>query len=542
MEPYKVLLVDDEEEVCQAMIKKLDWEAMGFSVVGYAGNGEEALEMAEKLIPDVVMTDIKMPYMDGLTLCRKLKERFGGIKVIIFSGFDEFEYAKEAVKLEAEEYILKPINSIELREVFTKVKKTIDKELDEKQNVEKLRAYYNNSLPIMQEHFLISLLEGRIRENQIKAYLTDYQMDDWSRYPYFAVSVIHPELMAETVTKQQEVTDSLALYTLSLRHMVEESLQAYFGFRSLNYLGNIIVILNFERTKQLKTYSRIMERTGNMAKRILHLDITVGVGQMCSTLTQLSQSYEGAKEALLYKVIYSDNPVINIAEIEPSASHTVYTYYDEEIMHMIRDIKLGQDEDLVADVENCISQLKSGKVSMSQLRIIAMSFYIELSKVGVSYEMEAEDIFGSGDVYHRIRDFYSLETFGEWMLSAGRKIRTHIQTKRVNSTKMLIEKAIMFINENYHEKELSIEKICSYLNVSSAYFSTIFKKDTQKTFVQYLTDLRMEKAIELLKTTEDKTYIIAEKVGYPDPNYFSYVFKKQYGIAPSKYRRNDEQA
>ena len=109
MSLYSVLLVDDEEEVFQVIMKKLDWEGMGFRIAGYARNGVEALEMAEELSVDVVMTDIKMPYMDGLTLCRKLKEQYQKIKVIIFSGFDEFEYAREAIKIEAEEYILKPI-------------------------------------------------------------------------------------------------------------------------------------------------------------------------------------------------------------------------------------------------------------------------------------------------------------------------------------------------------------------------------------------------------------------------------------------------
>ena len=116
MNQYTVLLVDDEEEVFQVIMKKLNWESMGFSIAGYARNGVEALEMAEELQPDVVMTDIKMPYMDGLTLCKKLKELYQKVKVIIFSGFDEFEYAKEAIKIEAEEYILKPINSNELRD------------------------------------------------------------------------------------------------------------------------------------------------------------------------------------------------------------------------------------------------------------------------------------------------------------------------------------------------------------------------------------------------------------------------------------------
>lgn len=174
MSQYSILLVDDEEEVFSVIMKKLDWENMGFRIAGYARNGVEALELAEELLPDIVMTDIKMPYMDGLTLSRKLKELYQNIKIIIFSGFDEFEYAKEAIKIEAEEYILKPINANELREVFTRIGANLDRELDEKRNIEKLRQYYMESLPVLQENFYAALIEGRIPEQDIGKFLSSY--------------------------------------------------------------------------------------------------------------------------------------------------------------------------------------------------------------------------------------------------------------------------------------------------------------------------------------------------------------------------------
>ena len=189
MNLYSVLLVDDEEEVYSVIMKKLDWEAMGFRIAGYARNGVEALEMAEEIQPDVVMTDIKMPYMDGLTLSKKLKELYQKIKIIIFSGFDEFEYAKEAIKIEAEEYILKPINSNELREVFERIRTNLDRELDEKRNIEKLRAYYMESLPVLQENFYTSLIEGRIPASEIEKYLKQYQIP-WSG-PYYVATILH---------------------------------------------------------------------------------------------------------------------------------------------------------------------------------------------------------------------------------------------------------------------------------------------------------------------------------------------------------------
>ena len=142
MSKYTVLMVDDEENVIRAMQKKIDWESIGFRIMGYAHNGIEALDLAEQEAPDVVLTDIKMPYMDGLELAHNLKIMYPTVRILIFSGFDEFEYAKEAIRLEVEEYILKPVDADELRRIFMRIKESLDQEMDEKRNVQKLRDYY----------------------------------------------------------------------------------------------------------------------------------------------------------------------------------------------------------------------------------------------------------------------------------------------------------------------------------------------------------------------------------------------------------------
>ena len=156
MEKYSVLLVDDEEDVIQIIMKKMDWESMGFQIVGYAHNGVEALEMAEELQPDVVMTDIKMPYMDGLELARRLNKDYPNIYILLCTGFDEFEYAQEAVHLEIKEYMLKPINASELSTGLTKLKDTLDREREEKLNVRKLEDYFKEVLPALRSNLFVS--------------------------------------------------------------------------------------------------------------------------------------------------------------------------------------------------------------------------------------------------------------------------------------------------------------------------------------------------------------------------------------------------
>jgi two-component system response regulator YesN len=280
MNQYTVLLVDDEEEVFQVIMKKLDWESMGFSIAGYARNGVEALEMAEELQPDVVMTDIKMPYMDGLTLCKKLKELYQKVKVIIFSGFDEFEYAKEAIKIEAEEYILKPINSNELREVFERIKVNLDKELDEKRNIDKLREYYMESLPVLQENFYTSLIEGRIPESQIEKYVQNYQINLTG--PYYVVTVLHI-----STTNPENVPIDPFLLTVSVKKLAEEQLTEKWDCRTVTYLGDILVIAQLSDVDSVTHFTDDMDRFCKMAKRVCKATVTAGIGHVCNQLSQL---------------------------------------------------------------------------------------------------------------------------------------------------------------------------------------------------------------------------------------------------------------
>ena len=176
MDTYTVLLADDEEEVIKAIRRQINWEGLGFSVIGFANNGVKALEMVEEFQPDVVLTDIKMPYMDGMELAKRIKAEFTTTKILFLTGFDEFEYAKEAVHLEVEEYILKPVNSTELINVFTQLKIKLDQEISEKRNAAVLQKYYMDSLPFLQANFYSTLIEGRLREEEIPRYLSNYQI------------------------------------------------------------------------------------------------------------------------------------------------------------------------------------------------------------------------------------------------------------------------------------------------------------------------------------------------------------------------------
>lgn len=532
MELYNILLVDDETDVLEAMKKKIDWEALGFCLAGTAENGQEALEMAEQLHVDVVMTDIKMPYMDGLTLCKKLKENYRNIKVVIYSGFDDFEFAREAVHLEAEEYLLKPISSKDMENVFGKIKKKLDEEFNQHRNVNKLYEYYRKSLPAMQEQFVMGVLEGKITGERLKNMMEMYELD--LNAPYYVVV----NLYAEAAVKEQS-EKTAQLLNFSLRDMAEEYLKEKMSFYCINYLDEVIFIFMLQEDKEIENVLYHVDQICKMGSRVLDVQVTGAVGQPCNSLDTLLSSYQEAKTAMEYRTILGGSQVLYIKDIEPNPQDSV-AFMEYDFQNLVRAVKIGDRKETDEAIQSFMDSLRNGCITPNQYQLICMELSTELMKIGRSYKLRTKQIFGAGEhiPWQELYKHLSVDELESWLREICNNLRHTLRHERSDSTIRLTEQAKAYIGEHYKENDLSVETLCHQLNVSAAYFSTIFKKEVGLSFVAYLTKIRLEHAVELLRTTEDKTYVIAEAVGYTEPNYFSYVFKKQYGISPSKYRAN----
>lgn len=542
MDLYRIILVDDEEEVRKSIIHKINWNEVGFQVVGDAENGEDALEKIELLEPDVVLTDIRMPYMDGLTLSEKIRQKYPSMKIVIFSGYDDFEYAKLAIKLKVTEYILKPVNVEELTAILKRIKGTLDEEIEQKRNVTLLRENYIRSLPILKEQFLKDLISHTMEPELVSKRMNEFGIDLEGAKKWISIAV---DLELDNVRGDGELPlhEEKELIPLSVTQIIEANLSAYYRHVIFTVSGaDRIALAGIIAVDENHTKTNLIDILGDICKdirKVLKVPVTIGIGHSTQELNEISVSFQSAVDALGYKGIVGGGSTIYITDVEPvSGGKLVFDKKEES--DLIAAIKFGPEETIEAAVHGIMEKMNRAKVHTRQYQAYMLSISNCVIQLIQQYDLDMAQIFdgvqGNSDPFAAIPQLLKQESFDQWLLPIAMKLHTALDEGRDNATKEIIERAKQYIQENYQDSALSVEQICRYLHMSPAYFSTMFKKMTGQTYVNYLTEIRLNKAVELLNMTDDKTYVIASKVGYQEQNYFSYVFKKKFGVSPTKFR------
>ncbi|MFD2368548.1 response regulator [Brevibacillus sp. GCM10020057] len=529
---YKLILVDDEEDVREGVSQEIDWHAYGFEVLAKAENGKEALDLVERLRPDVVVTDIRMPFMDGLQLAEAVRSQFPATRIIILTGFDEFEYAQKAVKLYIDEYVLKPFSAVELIDALVKVKKRMDEEAAHRENNQLLRERYRNSLPVLREVFLSSLLTRQLTREAI-----------WAKAAEYGVALEGSEFLVAVISLDLKKKEQAEILLFAVKNIAEEQLQlgAYAG---LVFLHNDLVVLLLrkeagEQARLEHIMQGLAEEIRRTVEKYLSVTVTVGVGTVVPDVTQLSYSYEDAGLALDYRGILGNNRLIFIDDVESQPRASVR--FDERKEHdLVRCIKMGTVTELHEVVDELFADVIEGKVSIHDYRIYLLEIMTTILKTAQRAELDMDRLIGGQThLLAEITTFTSVQEAKSRIIDICRKIMNSIASGRNSTYKRLVDQALAYTHQHYQSPDISIHKVCAELHISPGYFSSIFKRETKMTFVTYLLQLRMEKAKELLLTTDLKTFEIAERVGYSDANYFSFCFRKHVGLSAKEYRSSN---
>lgn len=537
MSDYKILLVDDEEEIRKGIIKKINWSELGFHVVGEAENGIEALDIIDKTSPDLVLTDIRMPFMDGIKLAENIRDRFPTTKVVVLSGFDDFEYAQAAIKLGVIRYILKPINASEMKTALLEIKQGLDEEIASKNDVKMLKANYQKSLPLLRERFFNQWIEDYIEGVMVEENIQSLKIN--LPYKDLMVAVIRLDYLSQKELDSNDMKNK-NLLKLAVFNMCEEIITLKKIGIVFMRMNELVVIATAGEIDNQNTILQTLEEIRIRVEKYLSTTITIGVGTVCTDKSLLYKSYLSAVSAFEYSVLINNNRVIYIGDIEPNNQLDILLEEKDERV-LLAAIKVGNEAEISQIIEKLLSKIDGSKVSLKNYQLYIIEILSSILKLTRMMEIELSSVLSNEDNFLMVMSgFKTKEEIKRWLGDLANSLSRQISSQRDNSKNDLIEKAKEYIQNYYAEEELNEDKLCQYLHISTNYFSTLFKKEVKTTFTSYLTRVRIEKAKELLRHTQMKNFEIGQKVGYGEPHYFSYVFKKITGISPTEYRNGKD--
>lgn len=529
---YKVLFVDDEILTRQAISRNTPWEEAGFTLVGAAENGKQAIEMVEEFLPDLVLTDICMPIMDGIGLASYIHENHPEIKVVILSGYDDFEYAKSALKYEVIDYILKPITSFELKEELDKIRKKLDASMEKQVQVEKIKQEYEKNMPTLRSHFLNRLLEGSYLKKDVQSQMEHLGL------------VLQGNYQAVVAIDLEDASEFLKLYPDAKEDLIDFSIG--------NITGEIVEdehdILFFQNTEnqsicifQADKPERVKERVELVGQKIIDamerymkLKVSIMVGKTVTKPEEWGQSYVSVNRARDNKFLLEDHAFVYGEDFAMPKVHTPIqaSGWVEKLVLMI---KLNQLEELKETVEEMFREFRASgcekKTILLHVQNVVLTILIELEDCTSDISQEQEEV----QFIHHLSNYKHLSEVEGKFLDLCKKLSMDIAGRRESVNQKQAILAMDYIDKNYMNVNMSLNMVCAHLCVSTSYFSTIFKNATGETFVEALTRVRMEKAKNLLETTNMKSYEVALTVGYNDPHYFSSIFKKHMGMTPTEY-------
>lgn len=541
----KIFLAEDEVVVRETIKRMIPWEELGFELVGEAADGEMALPLLIRQQPDLLITDIKMPFMDGLTLARLAKKEIPGLKVVILSGYDDFNYAKQAIGIGVEDYLLKPITKNALIERLSEIRSRYEHEKTQKEYYEKfqreMQAYEKNS----SRDFFEALVGGSMDMMEVYKRAEKLGLDIVAEAYNVLIFTMNCD---EDFSGQRDEYSSWEVESLELLENFFAGHSSAMLFRS-NIFSYGVLLKGQRETIEENTRACVDEIRKILSRQDGRREWFLAVGQSVERLSQIQKSYHTASRAFSQRYLYDEN-ILYYDEMETmehpggQAETEDNAYLQKVDVNALNPAILQkflsnglqeETENFVKDYFYAIGQEPMESLVFRNYVILNVRFSVISFIKGLgcdTNEMESADteevLAESG------KNMESAIAYAKKMISQAIEIRDQ---NSGNKNRSILRTAVDFIDSHYMDEEISLNTVANVANVSSNHFSALFSQNMGQTFIEYLTTLRMNKAKELLRCTGMRSSEIAGEIGYKDAHYFSYLFKKTQGMTPSDYRK-----
>lgn len=528
----KVFLVEDEFVIREGIKNNIDWKAHGYEFCGEAGDGELAYPMIQKLRPDIVITDIRMPFMDGLELSRLIRKELPDTEIIILSGYQEFEYAKEAIKLGVAQYLSKPINGEELLAELDELSAKIE---------EKHRAIQ------IRERYLQEMEENNLRERK-KLFQELVTGESTVAELLESAEILGIDLSAPwyniILFKTQSLSHAQDEYSGSLIR-IEQELRGLEDGRTVitfdrNLEGKAFLLKADSEEQLLLLQQEYIEKIKDIMEGYEHVRYFGGIGKPVNRLRELPTSFEQASHAFAHRYLVQDSRILDSGHMTEEAqkedNFDIKEVNPKQIdrTRIQEFLKQGDREEVVYFVEEFFRDLSNKALQSNIFRqYITMDVYFCVADFLESLQTDTQELETPNQDEKTLQDSDSAIHYITRILQKALAVRDKAASSRYDD---VVEQVMKYIDENYADEELSLNLLASHVNFSPNHLSMIFSQQTGQSFIKYLTDYRMNKAKELLRCTGKRSSLISQEVGYKDPHYFSYLFKKTQGMTPTQYR------
>lgn len=534
---YKILLVDDEILVRDAIRENIDWGKLDCELIGDCENGKQAVEFVKTHEVDIVLTDILMPYMDGMELSHFLHDNYPDILIVIFSGFGEFEYAKKAIQYNVSEYMLKPVTAMELTKVIENMKEKLDSRKKEQRKMESLTQVsqdYHKNANVIRSKALDCLVkctrDVQVSLDELERMGITFQAASY-RVAVFDIDTYSDMYQMDMDKQQESALMAFVLFNVGDEIVVQE--KAGVVYQEGN--NRVCIIFAGNRTKEFsESIHRICHEIQKKVKEVIGLETSIGIGSWVRSPHELIYSYRLAAKAIDYRYLLGGNLLFDMEE--KKTDNSIFLINDLEIL--TESIKSGDRKLMEKTLGQIETEIKSALVEKSYACIYLQQVIRAIGNTCQSLSEEPEKIIAQREALLKaVTEQRMFSQAAALVEKYAQEVFDALQELNSSNGQRQGMLAMDYIQKNYMDPCLSLNSICSYLNISTSYFSTIFKEMTGETFIEVLTRVRMEKAKELLENTTMKNYEIAEKVGFSDPHYFGISFKKITGKTPTEYAR-----
>lgn len=529
----KVFLAEDEFIIREGIKNNIDWQAHGYEFCGEASDGELAFPLIQKTRPDILITDIKMPFVDGLALSRLVKKELPETEIIILSGYEEFDYAKEAIQIGVARYLLKPINGETLLQEIDSVAEIIlgkqkEKEIREKYQKEMEENSLRDQMDLFQH-----LVTGDCSMEELLS-VAD-KLDLKIMAPWYSIVLLKIQSMKHDY---EEYSGSIVAVDERIVKLAEPEHVLVFD----RALEGRAFLFKADSEEELLAYQK--EYLGDV-KEVLsgyaNLRYFGGIGTPVNRLREIPASFEDASHAFAHRYLVAESCILDSSLLmqEGAAEHEdfrISAVNPEQIdrAKMQEFLRTGDLDEVVYFVDEFFGKLDGGAMKSRIFRqYITMDAYFSivdfLKGLGLQKdEIEAPDQDGS-----ILQDEKSAMDYIVRIMEKALVLREKKASSRYED---VVSEVIHYIEDNYAQEELSLNLLASHVNFSPNHLSMIFSQQTGQTLIRYLTDYRMNRAKELLRCSSKKSSVISMEIGYKDPHYFSYLFKKTQGMTPTQYR------